>query len=95
MLRENLQGQIGNERLQGIAYLTKLKEDLTDALSCLNYRQDEISSKNKTMLKYIINQLYLDFFLPNVSNLGHYFRHLYHILKYVDESNINSSLIIQ
>lgn len=91
MLRENLQGQIGNERLQGIAYLTKLKEDLSDALSCLNYRQDEISSKNKTMLKYIINQLYLDFFLPNVSNLGHYFRHLYHILKYVDESNIDDA----
>ena len=51
MLRENLQGQIGNERLQGIAYLTKLREELSDALSCLNYRQDEISSKNKTMLK--------------------------------------------
>lgn len=91
MLRENLQGQIGNERLQGIAYLTKLREELSDALSCLNYRQDEISSKNKTMLKYIVNQLYLDFFLPNVSNLGHYFRHLYHILKYVDESNIDDA----
>lgn len=91
MLREKLQGQIGNERLQGIAYLTKLKEELSDALSCLNYRQDEISSKNKTMLKYIVNQLYLDFFLPNVSNLGHYFRHLYHILKYVDESNIDDA----
>lgn len=91
MLRENLQGQIGNERLQGIAYLTKLREELSDALSCLNYRQDEISSKNKTMLKYIVNQLYLDFFLPNVSSLGHYFRHLYHILKYVDESNIDDA----
>ena len=91
LLREHLQGEIGNERLQGIAYLTKLREELSDALSCLNYRQDEFSSKNKTMLKYIVNQIYLDFFLPNVSNLGHYFRHLYHILKYVDESNIDDA----
>lgn len=43
------------------------------------------------MLKNKVNDLYIDFFLPNVSNLGHYFRHLYHILKFIDDSQLSES----
>lgn len=88
MLREQLGGVIGDNEFQGLSYLKRLREDLSDALSCLNYRTDEITADNKVLLKNVVNQLYLDFFLPNVSHLGHYFRHIYHILKYVDDSHI-------
>lgn len=88
MLREQLRGVIGDNEFQGLSYLKRLREDLSDALSCLNYRIDEITVDNKVLLKNVVNQLYLDFFLPNVSHLGHYFRHIYHILKYVDDSHI-------
>lgn len=88
MLREQLGGVIGDNEFQGLSYLKRLREDLSDALSYLNYRTDEITADNKVLLKNVVNQLYLDFFLPNVSHLGHYFRHIYHILKYVDDSHI-------
>lgn len=88
MLREQLRGVIGDHEFHGLSYLKRLREDLSDALSCLNYRMDEITVDNKVLLKNVVNQLYLDFFLPNVSHLGHYFRHIYHILKYVDDSHI-------
>lgn len=89
MLREQLGGVIGDNNFQGLSYLKRLREDLSDALSCLNYRMDEITIDNKVLLKNVVNQLYLDFFLPNVSHLGHYFRHIYHILKYVDDTHIS------
>lgn len=90
-LREQLECEIGEEHYQSFSYLKRMRENLSDSLSCLNYRIDEVTVENKILLKNIVNQLYLDFFLPNVSHLGHYFRHLYHILKYVDESNLQDA----
>lgn len=88
MLREQLRGTIGNKSYQSLSYLERLREELSDALANLNYRMDEVNAENKILLKNVVNQLYLDFFLPNVSHLGHYFRHIYHILKYVEESQV-------
>lgn len=86
MIRSQLKGKIGDTTYEGVLYLQCLKSELADALSELNYIQDEVIEDNKVMLKNRVNKLYIDFFLPNVSNLGHYFRHLYHILKYIDET---------
>lgn len=91
MIRSQLKGNIGNETYEGILYLQCLKSQLVDALSELNYIQDEVTEDNKVMLKNRANELYMDFFLPNVSNLGHYFRHLYHILKYIEDSHFSDS----
>lgn len=91
MLREQLQGRIGDKSYKSLSYLECLRENLSDALSNLNYRMDEVTVENKILLKNVVNQLYIDFFLPNVSHLGHYFRHLYHIIKYVDDSNIQNA----
>lgn len=91
MIRSQLKGKIGDDTFEGILYLQGLKTQLVDALSELNYIQDEVTEDNKVMLKNRVNGLYMDFFLPNVSNLGHYFRHLYHILKYVDDSQLSDS----
>lgn len=88
MIRSQLKGTIGDETYEGIFYLQNLKLQLSDALSELNYIQNEITEDNKVMLKNRVNSLYLDFFLPNVSNLGHFFRHLYHILKHIEDSNM-------
>ncbi len=91
IIRSQLKGIIGDETYEGILYLQGLKSQLEDALSELNYIQDEVTEDNKVMLKNRVNGLYIDFFLPNVSNLGHYFRHLYHILKYIDDSQLSDS----
>lgn len=88
LIRSQIKGKIGDKTYEGILYLQNLKSQLSDALSELNYIQDEITEGNKIMLKNRVNGLYLDFFLPNVSNLGHYFRHLYHILKHIEDSNM-------
>lgn len=91
IIRSQLKGKIGDDVFEGILFLQVLKSQLADAISELNYIQDEVTEDNKIMLKNKVNQLYLDFFLPNVSNLGHYFRHLYHILKYIDDSKMLDS----
>lgn len=91
MIRAQLKGKIGNDTYEGILYLQGLKAQLADALSVLNYIQNEVTEENKVMLKNRVNVLYMDFFLPNVSNLAHYFRHLYHILKYIDDSQLSDS----
>ena len=91
MIRSQLKGNIGDDTYEGILYIQVLKSQLSDALSELNYIQEQVTEENKVMLKNKINSLYMDFFLPNVSNLGHYFRHLYHILKYVDDSHLSDS----
>lgn len=88
MIRSQLKGAVGNEVYEGILYLQVLKSQLSDALSELNYIQDQVTEENKVMLKNKVNSLYMDFFLPNVSNLGHYFRHLYHILKHIEDSQM-------
>lgn len=90
-IRSHLKGNIGDDTYEGTVYLQRLKLQLVDALSELNYIQDEVTEENKVMLKNRVNELYMEFFIPNVSNLGHYFRHLYHILEYIDDSQLFDS----
>lgn len=88
IIKNHLKGEIGNEEYEGVFLLHKLRNDLSNAISNLNYIQDEVKEGNEVMLKNKVNLLYADFFIPNVSNLGHYFRHQYHILKYINESRM-------
>ena len=73
MIRSQLKGAVGNEAYEGILYLQVLKSQLSDALSELNYIQDQVTEKNKVMLKNKVNNLYMDFFLPNISYRNHTF----------------------
>ena len=61
-LREQLECKIGEEHFQSFSYLKRMREELSDALACLNYRIEEVNVENKILLKNIVNQLYLDFF---------------------------------
>lgn len=62
LIRSQIKGKIGDKTYEGILYLQNLKSQLSDALSELNYIQDEITEGNKIMLKNRVNGLYLDFF---------------------------------
>lgn len=45
--------------------------------------------QNEIPIEFIIEK-YVEFFEENVSDLGHYFRNLYHIIKFIDESKIEN-----
>lgn len=45
--------------------------------------------ESEKTIEYILEK-YMEFFKDNVSDLGHYFRNLYHIIKFIDESKINN-----
>lgn len=70
----------------GYAYIGMLRQNLEIRLSDLTYEELLISTDNKNILKVNVHSLYHDLFKSHASQLGHYFRHLYHIVKFVDES---------
>ncbi|WP_289225764.1 putative phage abortive infection protein [Bacteroides acidifaciens] len=71
---------------KGHTYIGMLRRDLEIRLSDLVYEERLISEDNKNDLKVKVNFLYYDLFQSHASQLGHYFRHLYHIMKFVDDS---------
>lgn len=71
----------------GYAYIGVLRQNLEIRLSDLMYEELLISTDNKNILKGNVHSLYHDLFQSHASQLGHYFRHLYHIVKFVDESS--------
>lgn len=77
------------KRLFANEYWTELRKDLAMRLLDLLYEPDEISIERTNSLKIKVNYIYMEFFQGHVSQLGHYFRHLYHLLKYIDDSSIS------
>ena len=65
----------------GYAYIGMLRQNLEIRLSDLTYEELLISADNKNILKVNVHLLYHDLFKSHASQLGHYFRHLYHIVK--------------
>ena len=76
------------EKLEGADYMARLRLDLSVRLLDLNYESAALDGKDSNKLKIIVNQIYQDFFQCHASQLGHYFRHLYHLVKFVAESRI-------
>lgn len=54
-----------------------------------NYIKSIGSRKTKPSDKEIIKTVYEKFWRSNQADLGHYFRYLYNIFKYIDQSNIS------
>lgn len=50
--------------------------------------QSKISKPREKHSMDKIFEIYVQFFQDNVSDLGHYFRNLYHIIKFIEESQI-------
>lgn len=65
----------------------------TDVVSYLKRLLDSIEWRNpdKTKIQTEINDLYRRIYNGEVSSIGHYFRFVYHIFKYIDESNLLES----
>lgn len=72
---------------EGHAYIGVLKQNLEIRLSDLMYEEQLLTKDNKNILKIKVHSIYHDLFRSHASQLGHYFRHLYHIVKFVDESS--------
>lgn len=54
-----------------------------------NEYKKTIESDSENDEFYIINKAYINYYLRHQSDLGHYFRNLYHIFKFINNSNIS------
>ena len=74
--------------LNDYQYIDKIAEELR--LQMLNFEYDLalLEVRNINLTRIIINDYYIEVFSKHASQLSHYFRHLYHILKYVDKSGL-------
>ena len=64
-------------------YVSQLRHDLAEQLQTLNFEQNALAEGKTNILKLRVNEIYTDFFLAHAAQLGHYFRHLYHLLKFI------------
>lgn len=80
---KNLKGKIGTKDYLGYEYLHALHEELMVPME-----DPEISNLTKKNLRYKVNDFYTELFREHTYQLGHYFRHIYHILKYIETSFI-------
>jgi len=72
------------------AYMRKVTKDLKKRLSDREYGLDEINIDNKVQELEKINDAYNEIYNMYGSDLGHYFRSLYNIFKYIENSAINT-----
>lgn len=67
-------------------YIAQLRRDLEVRLQELDYESDALVNRKENILKIRIDEIYADFFLAHSSQMGHYYRHLYHILKFISSA---------
>ena len=94
---QNLEGEfqvkkgLPLEKVIGYQFLSRLRLDLSLRLLDLNYEPKLLNTSNTSntnLLKIQVNCIYQELFQGYADQLGHYFRHLYHLLKFVDESEL-------
>jgi Putative phage abortive infection protein len=76
----DLINKIGGEYISSIA--EKINYDINSFPAKINEANTNIFVE--------INQIYINIYRGKEPQLGHYFRHLYHLIKFVNESNIES-----
>lgn len=87
----NMSGEVKNSKrgrnphYEGYEYIAKIRKDLAMRLSDLDYDSDLLKPENINELKRIIDDIYEPFFCGIAAQMGHYFRHLYHTLKYASD----------
>lgn len=92
---QNIKGEIisndGDIYIQsGAKFMKMLREDLAIRLQELSYEPELLNPAKINTLKVRVNSIYQDLFKNHVEQLGHYFRHLYHLVKFID-SHCNSN----
>lgn len=71
-------------------YIQKFRNLLSEGLTNLLYEPYQLAPKNKNRLKIKVNEIYTELFLSHSNELGPYFRHLYHLLKFIDDSDVEN-----
>lgn len=56
---------------------------MAEQLQTLNFESNALVGGKTNILKLRVNEIYTDFFSAHAAQLGHYFRHLYHLLKFI------------
>lgn len=70
--------------VSGPKFMNVLREELSMRLLELSYEPDLLVPTKINILKIRVSSLYQDLFNNHVEQLGHYFRHLYHLIKFID-----------
>lgn len=71
-------------------FIDKVAEELKIQMLDFEYDHSLLKQENINLIRIIINDHYSEVFTKHTTQLGHYFRHLYHILKYIDTSEISN-----
>lgn len=71
-------------------YIDRIGEELKLQMYNFEYESDLLEQQNINLIRIIINDYYVETFSKHEKQLSHYFRHLYHILKYIDQSSIEN-----
>lgn len=74
--------------LSDYQYIDKIADELRYQMLNFEYEPSLLSEENINLTRLKINDYYLEIFSKHTTQLSHYFRHLYHILKYIDNSNV-------
>lgn len=69
-------------------FIDKVAEELKIQMLDFEYDYSLLKQENINLIRIVINDHYSEVFTKHATQLGHYFRHLYHILKYIDASEI-------
>lgn len=86
----NSENKYINKQYSGYEYINRVSIELKAAMQNFEYDIDIINMENLDKVQSRINEDYCEIFNKNIVQLGHYFRHLYHLLKYVDEFDIEN-----
>jgi adenylate kinase len=78
-------GQVFEEK-SNYEYIAQLRDDLSEQLRVLNFESNALREGKTNLLKIQVNEIYQNLFLSHAPQLGHYFRHLYHLLKFIHDS---------
>lgn len=86
---QNISGEFinnqGDRHIEvGAKFINTIRMDLAIRLLELSYEPEVLEKEKINILKVRVNSIYLDLYKNHVEQLGHYFRHLYHLIKFID-----------
>jgi adenylate kinase len=76
------------EILSDYQCIDRIAEELRLQMLNFEYDTELLREENINLIRIIVNDYYLEIFTKHNPQLSHYFRHLYHILKFIDNSDI-------
>lgn len=85
-LRQTLTSADDNRK----SYFDRVSEDIRERMMEREYDLDSITYENRFKEEDIASSIYDEIYDKYGNQLGHYFRALYHIISYVDDSNIGN-----